>query len=66
MKLLKLQAIQQLDLVINKSNSEVIPENLLKNESFKEFRRYQKSLNVEGTNKNREDSKEHIKSKNYK
>lgn len=51
---------------INKSNSEIMPENLIKHESFKEFRKLQQSLNFEGPNKKRDDSKDSLKGKNYK
>lgn len=46
----------------------MIPENLLKNESFKEFRKFQQSLNFEGPHKKKErdDSKDSQKGKNYK
>ena len=66
MKIVKLLAIQILDLDINKSNSEMISENLNKNESFKDFTIYQNSVSVGNAAQIKGNSKEEFKSQHYK
>lgn len=66
MKTAKPPVILTLASDINKSNSEMIPESMTKNESFKDFPSYQNSVNIGASNQIIGNQREEFKSQNYK
>ena len=66
MRIVKQLVILILDLDINKSNSEMISENLNKNESFKDFTIYQNSVNIGNANQVKSNARGEFKSQHYK